>query len=207
MASNRNLAQGAASPTTDPRVDAYIAASPDYARPILTSLRTQIHAACPAVVETIKWSRPAFLYQGQIMVGLSAFKAHAAFGFWQDVAYRPGERDAFDHLTGMADLPDAARIAELTHEAMALIDAGKGKMARPKAAPKPEPEVPAALAAALESDAKAKAAFVAFPPSCRREYCEWIADAKRDETRAKRVTQTIEWLREGKRRNWKYENC
>lgn len=196
-----------ASTSTDPRIDAYIAAAPDYARPMLTELRAAIHAACPEVTEAIKWSRPAFLYKGQIMFGMSAFKAHAGFGFWQEVNYAEGERAAFDHATGMTDLPSRARLAALTAEAMALIDAGKGKMVRDRSVPKPEAEVPPALAEALARDDAAAATFNGFPPSCRREYCEWVEEAKRDETRAKRVAQTIEWLREGKRRNWKYENC
>lgn len=192
---------------TDPRIDAYIAKAPDYARPMLTELRAAIHAACPTVSEAIKWGRPAFLYKGQIMFGMSAFKAHAGFGFWQEVSYADGERDAFDRATGMADLPSRARLATLTAEAMALIDAGKGKLVRERGAPKPEADVPPALAAALAADDRAAATFNAFPPSSRRDYCEWIAEAKRDETRERRVAQAIEWLREGKRRNWKYENC
>jgi len=191
----------------DPRIDAYIAAAPDYARPLLAELRARIHAACPDIEEAIKWGRPSFLYKGQLMFGMSAFKAHAGFGFWQQVNYAPGEREAFDHATSAADLPGAARFAALAAEAMALIDAGKGKMACEKKPPRPAPDVPPALAEALAHDAAAAATFNAFPPSCRREYCEWIDEAKRDDTRARRVAQTIEWLREGKRRNWKYENC
>ncbi|MGL4314605.1 MAG: YdeI/OmpD-associated family protein [Sphingomonas sp.] len=193
--------------TTDARVDAYIAAAPDYAWPILTEIRARVHHGCPSVAEAIKWSRPAFLYRGQIMVGMSAFKAHAAFGFWQAVDYQGDERARFDRLTCLADLPSPARFADLLGQAMALIDDGKGKLPRPPRAPRPEAEVPPALAAALAADALAMATWTGFPPSCRREYAEWIAEAKRDETRARRIAETIAWLREGKRRNWKYEAC
>lgn len=203
---------------TDPRVTAYIAGKPDFARPILEHIRARIHAACPEVEESIKWSMPAFLYRGRPLANMAAFKAHASFGFWDrsallaagefaEVASR--DRDGmglYGKLTSVADLPDDATFDAQIRQAVAYAERGD----RPKRAvrpPKPEAEVPAALAEALAADGAASATWDAFSPSCRREYCEWIASAKRDETRVKRVATTVEQLREGKKLNWKYENC
>ena len=190
--------------TTDQRVDAYIAAAQPFARPVLAEIRARLHAACPALEEMIKWSRPSFLYRGQIMAGMAAFKAHLSFGFWQGVTLPPG---TVDRISSVADLPSPEAFAAMVHQAMALIDAGAGKLARTPRAPRPEAEIPPALAEALAADPAAAAMFNGFAPSCRRDYCEWIAEAKRDATRDKRVAEAIGWLREGKRRNWKYENC
>lgn len=197
---------------TDPRIDAYIARQADFARPILEHLRSAVHAACPEAEETMKWSMPHFLYKGQMLAGMAAFKAHATFGFWRgkEVLGETGaERDAmgqFGRLTSVDDLPSDDTLQALIRKAMALADSG-ARPARPKAAPKPEPETPPELAAALSANPAAKAAFEAFPPSGRREYVEWVVEAKRPETRAKRIAQAVEWMAEGKRRHWKYENC
>lgn len=193
----------------DPRIDAYIARQAEFARPILTHIRARMHAALPEVEEAIKWSHGFFSYKGRPLAGMAAFKAHATFGFWDNavegdagVALRRGK------FTSLADLPDDAEMEAQIRAAAARIDAGKKpdwiKRGGP---PKPEAQVPPELAEALADDEMAAATFNGFPPSCRREYCEWIAEAKRPETRAKRVAETIGWLREGKRRNWKYENC
>lgn len=198
--------------STDPRIDAYIARQADFARPILEHLRSAVHAACPETEETLKWSMPHFLYKGQMLAGMAAFKAHATFGFWRakEVLGETGaERDAmgqFGRLTSVADLPADDVLEALIRKAMALTDAGT-RPARPKAAPRPEPETPPELDAALSANPAARATFDGFPPSCRREYVEWVVDAKRPETRDKRIAQAVEWMAEGKRRNWKYENC
>ncbi|CAN5624817.1 hypothetical protein BH10PSE14_BH10PSE14_21930 [soil metagenome] len=196
--------------TTDPRITAYIAARPDFARPILEHLRERLHAVCPDVEETIKWGMPFFLHCGRPLANMAAFKAHASFGFWDRAGMAPGPaRDGmgqFGRLASLADLPDDAELDAAIRQAVALRDAGD----RPKRATRParpEAEVPPELATALAADAAASDTFTGFPPGCRREYCEWIAEAKRPETRDKRVVETIALLREGKRRNWKYENC
>jgi uncharacterized protein YdeI (YjbR/CyaY-like superfamily) len=192
----------------DPRVDDYIAKAQPFARPILTHLRDVIHQACPDAVETIKWSRPFFEHKGRMFAGLSAFKAHASLVLW-----RMGEGDAtsreregmgeFGKIASLADLPADAEVIAAVHEAMTAIDTGKP--ARAKKAPRPELSVPDELAAALAEAPGAKATFDGFSPSQRRDYNEWIAEAKRPETRAARVTQAIEWLFEGKPRHWKYQ--
>lgn len=195
---------------TDPRIDSYIADAAEFARSILTHLRAVMHEHCPAVDETIRWRMPFFDYKGRPLANMAAFKRHAAFGFWDRDTLKTGqERDGagqFGQLRTLADLPDDAVLAAKIREGMALIDAGDGPKRRERPA-KPEAEVPDALAEALAQDADAAATFAAFSASCRREYCEWIGDAKRDETRAKRVAEAIAMLREGKKRNWKYEAC
>ncbi len=196
----------------DERVDAYIERQAAFAKPILSKLRDAVHAACPDCDETLKWSMPSFMYKGRILANMAAFKAHATFGFWQakQVVGETGhERDAmgsFGRLTRVEDLPDEATLRSLVEKAVALIDSGE-KSPRPTKQPKPDLEMPADLEAALASNAAARAAYDGFPPSGRREYVEWLTEAKRPETRAKRLAQAVEWMAEGKRRHWKYEQC
>jgi uncharacterized protein YdeI (YjbR/CyaY-like superfamily) len=196
----------------DERIDAYIARQADFARPILERIRAAVHAACPEAEETMKWSMPHFMYKGRMMAGMAAFKAHATFGFWRgkEVLGETGaERDAmgqFGRLASAGDLPPDEVLQALIRKAAALNEAGP-KPSRPKQAANPGPETPADLAQALDANAPARATFDGFAPSCRREYVEWVVDAKRPETRARRVAQAVEWMAEGKRRNWKYEAC
>lgn len=193
---------------TDPRVDAYIAASAPFARPILEHIRARVRASCPAATETIKWGMPAFEYGGRQLAGMAAFKAHATFGFRGSGAPSTGrEREAmgqYGRIETLADLPPDDAFDAAIRAQMALIDSGS-RPARPPRAAKPEAQIPPVLRAALDADPVAAATFdERFAPSHRREYCEWIAEAKRDATRDARVRQTIAWLREGKQRNWKY---
>ena len=194
----------------DPRVDAYIARQAEFARPILTELRRRLHAACPDLNETLRWSMPSFDHKGKIVAQMAAFKAHATFGFWQREG-TPTEKQheamgQLGRLVSVDELPDEATFAGWVRAAVERIEDPVAPK-RPRAAPKGEAEVPPELAEALADDDRAAATFNGFPPSCRREYCEWIAEAKRAETRARRVAEAIGWLREGKRRNWKYEAC
>ena len=194
----------------DDRVDAYIAGQAGFARPILEQLRERVHAACPDCEETLKWSMPAFLYKGKQLAGMAAFKAHATFGFWHrgEVAgeqAKPGAMGDFGRLASIEDLPDERAFAAMVHKAMALIDAG-AKTVRSKTAKSPI-QMPPDLAAALAASPSARATFDGFPPSCRREYLEWVTEAKRPETRARRIAQAVEMMAAGKRRNWKYEAC
>jgi uncharacterized protein YdeI (YjbR/CyaY-like superfamily) len=195
---------------TDPRIDAYIDRQADFAQPILRHLRDMIHAACPDCEETLKWSMPSFLYKGKILAGFAAFKAHATFGYWNDSMLGEDSKNRsamgqFGRLASLDDLPDRTTLIDLTRQSMALVDSGAKP---PRATAKKAPfTVPQDLRAAIDAAPAAAATWEGFPPSCQREYVEWVTEAKRDETRAKRLTQTIEWLAEGKRRNWKYENC
>ncbi len=194
----------------DERVDAYIAKQADFARPILQHLREAVHAACPECEEAIKWGMPAFLYKGKQLAGMAAFKAHATFGFWQRSGDRgteskPGAMGDFGRLASLSDLPDEGELAALVAKNMALIDAG-AKTVRNKTVKVPI-EMPDDLAAALAASPAAQATFDSFPPGCRREYLEWVTEAKRPETRTRRIAQAVEMMAQGKRRNWKYEAC
>lgn len=197
--------------TTDPRVDAYIDKAAGFAQPILRHLRAAVHRGCPDVEETLRWNMPSFSYKGQILCQMAAFKEHATFGFWRstDVTGTPEVASAmgqFGRLASVADLPDDAALDALIRKAAALIDSGS-KAPRPPKHPKPPLDMPDDLGVALGANPAAQATFDGFPPGQKREYLDWIADAKRPETRTKRVAQAVEWMAEGKRRNWKYETC
>lgn len=206
--------------TTDPRIDAYIARSAAFAQPILRHLRELIHRACPEVEETLKWSMPSFTLRGKILCGIAAFKAHCAFHFWHsdmDAILAGGERNSaeamghFGRITSLADLPDDKTLLHCLDAAVKLNASGKPARKRPALSPsaprRPELPVPADFAAMLKRNKAAAVTFEKFSPSCRREYLEWVTEAKRPETREKRLLTTMEWLAEGKKRNWKYENC
>ncbi|MBN8481107.1 MAG: YdeI/OmpD-associated family protein [Xanthomonadales bacterium] len=199
---------------TDPRIDAYIDKAAPFAQPILRELRARVHAACPQVVETIKWGFPHFLHAGAILCSMAAFKQHVAFGFWKGALIEgvggPGARDdamgQFGRITAVRELPPKRTLAAIIRRAMELNEQGVKVPGRERTKSRAEAEVPDALAKALARNAKARRTFEAFAPSHRREYCEWIAEAKRDDTRERRVAQAIDWLAEGKARHWKYES-
>ena len=192
----------------DPRVEDYIANAPAFAKPILNEIRERVHAACPDVEEAMKWRQPSFEYKG-LMCGMAAFKDYCVFGYWKaplvlgpaaDGANAMGYRD---QIRSIAELPSKAVFKAQVKKAMALNDAGIN-VPKPARAPKAPVEVPEDLAAAVKKNKKAQAAFDRFSPSHRREYIEWITEAKTEATRTRRLLQTVEWLAEGKPRNWKY---
>ena len=199
-------------PLPDPRIDAYVAKSADFARPILTHLRAVVHEACPEVEETLKWGTPHFMYRG-MLGGMAAFREHCAFGFWKGalVAKAMGVKGAkpgagmgdFGRITSVRDLPTKRELVRWVKAAMRLNEAGVKRTPKAKA-PRAALPLPDDLAKALRQDAAARATWDGFPPSHRREYLEWLAEAKKPETRAKRLATTLEWLAEGKDRNWKY---
>jgi uncharacterized protein YdeI (YjbR/CyaY-like superfamily) len=197
--------------TRDPRVDDYIGRSAEFARPILERLRDVVHTSCPEVEETIKWSFPHFLHGGGILCYMAAFKEHAAFGFRSAsrVVGESASNEAMGQLGRIrrpSDLPPKKLLAGWIREAMTL--AAERKKAPKRMAPKAKAlRLPADLAAALGKHPKAKEGFDSFPPGAKREYVDWIVEAKREETREKRLATAIEWMSEGKRRNWKYEKC
>lgn len=191
----------------EPRIDAYIAKAQPFARPILEKVRERVHAVMPDVEEAMKWSHPTYMRGGKIVLGTAAFKQHAAVNFWRGaelgLSRSGGAMGQLGKLTSVDDLPkDLDAMIAKAFDVSAVPAAPK-----PKRAPKPMPDLHPDFAAALDKAPKAKAIMDAFPPSCRREYLEWIAEAKQDATRQKRVASAIEWLSQGKRRNWKYENC
>lgn len=197
----------------DRRIDDYIAKAEPFAQPILVRLRALVHEACPQVEETIKWGMPFFVSDGASLCHMAAFKRHAAFGFWRHAEVMGGERPAegmgsFGKLASLDDLPPKRQLVALLKQAAKLNASGGKPAARAaKKTPRPLPDVPDDFAAALKSAPVAKKVFDAFAPSHRREYLEWILDAKRPDTRARRIAQAVAWLAEGKSRNWKYEGC
>jgi uncharacterized protein YdeI (YjbR/CyaY-like superfamily) len=197
---------------TNPAVDAYIAKTAPFAKPILKKIRALFHKACPEIEEVMKWSFPHFEYRG-IVGSMAAFKQHATFGFWKASLMKDphGLLDADGEspmcrakITDVSELPPDAVLIEYIREAVALNEQGV-KVEKPKKEKKPDIEVPDYFQAALKKNKKALATFEAFSPSHRREYVEWIVDAKQEATRQKRLAQAIEWLAEGRSRNWKYE--
>jgi hypothetical protein len=199
----------------NPRVDAYINKSASFAQPILTHLRELLHKAVPEIEEDIKWSMPFFLYRGQMFGNLAAFKAHCSFGLFGAAMRDQLRKDGFESdgmgslgkITSLKDLPPNKILTGYIKQAATLIDDGAKTMTRPRKAPKPAPEVPVELTAALKKNKAATKVWADFSSSCQREYAEWITEAKRAETKEKRVAQAIEWIAEGKQRNWKYQNC
>jgi len=197
--------------TREPRIDAYIANAQPFARPILEKVRERVHAVLPDAEEAMKWSMPAYLLAGKIVLITAAFKGHMALNFWRGQELEAnhasvGAMGQFGKIRSIDELPSDAELDRLIREAAALAKSAPAPR-KPKHAPKPVPEMHPELAAALARSPKAKAVFDAFAPSHRREYLEWIGEAKRDETRQKRIATAIEWLTEGKKRNWHYERC
>ncbi|MDB6170551.1 MAG: hypothetical protein JWM88_3415 [Verrucomicrobia bacterium] len=199
--------------STDPRVDAYLDQAADFAKPVLIHVRRLVHRACPGAEETIKWGMPSFTYDGKILCGMAAFKEHCAFGFWhQGMAQAIGAAGAkaeqamgsLGRIATRADLPSDAAMVGYIRQAAKLIAAGGP--ARPKPKPRKPLRVPVDFAAALKKNRAAAEAFQGFAPGQRREYVEWITEARRDETRQTRLSTAIGWIAEGKKRNWQYAN-
>ena len=195
----------------DPRIDAYIDKAAPFAKPILEHVRERVHAAAPGAEETMKWSSPTFTVDGKILLGMAAFKAHAALNFWrgQELRGDAAKADAmgqFGKLTSVGDLPPDRELDALIREGAALARTAPAPR-KVKHEPKPEAELHPEFAAALKANPKAKEVLETFSPSARREYVDWVAEAKQDKTRSKRIADAVEWLTEGKKRHWKYENC
>lgn len=174
-------------------------------------MRERVHAAVPDVEETLKWSAPGFTLEGKILLMMAAFKAHAALNFWRgqeigDGTPKAGAMGQFGRLTSIGDLPPDDELDALIREAAELSRTAPAPR-KTKHAPKTAPTMHPEFAAALAKAPKAKAVLDGFPPSAQRDYLDWIAEAKQDATRQKRIATAIEWLAEGKRRHWKYQNC
>jgi uncharacterized protein YdeI (YjbR/CyaY-like superfamily) len=199
--------------TREARVDAYIEKSADFARPILAHLRGAVHEACPDVDEAMKWSFPHFLYKG-MLCSMAAFKEHCAFGFWKGalIVEKGGGKGEqamgqFGRITRLSDLPSNAVLRGYIKEAIRLNEAGVKAPSRAKPKTPREPVIPDDLASALRGNPRARANFDNFSPSHKREYVDWITEAKTQATRTRRLETAIEWMAEGKSRNWKYMNC
>jgi uncharacterized protein YdeI (YjbR/CyaY-like superfamily) len=195
----------------DPRIDVYIAKSARFAQPILKHLRKVVHAGCPEVEETMKWSMPHFDYKG-VMCGMAAFKEHCVFGFWKEAlifdSAKAPEKTAmgsFGCIKSLADLPGEKTLIGYVKKAAALNEAGIKAPGRTQPKKREPLSVPDYFRAALQKNAKARMTFENFPPSKKREYLEWVTGAKREETRKERLATSIKWLAEGKTRHWKYQ--
>ncbi len=194
----------------DPRVTACVENAPEFARPVLAYLREIVHEGCPLVVETIKWRMPSFEYRG-MFAGVAAFKAHCVCGFFKHEILVAADAKAleamgsFGCLRSLDDLPSRATLLRYVKQARKLNDDGVTAL-RTKTARKKPAAMHSEFAAASRRNAKAKKTLASFSASQQREYTEWIADAKRDEMRERRIETAIEWLTEGKTRNWKYES-
>jgi uncharacterized protein YdeI (YjbR/CyaY-like superfamily) len=190
----------------DSRVDAYIERAAPFARPILKHLRKVVRAGCPDAEETIKWNFPFFEHNG-IICFMSAFKEHCAFGFWKGSlifgAKHKGAMGHFGRITSINELPDAKALARYVRKAAKLNEAGVQK-SRPRSRAKQKVSVPSDLKAALQKNAKARKTFENFSYTNKKEYADWITDAKRDETRKRRLQTAIQWLTQGKPQNWRY---
>lgn len=197
----------------NPAFDDYINKAQPFAQPILTYIRALIHQTCPLVEEKIKWGMPFFYYKNEMLGNMAAFKNHCSFGFWKaalmsdkTLMYTAKTEVAMGHLgkiSSLKDLPTKAKFVGFIKEAMALNDAGIKVPKVKKEAP--ALETPNALADALKPNKKAKAVWDKFPPSHKKEYIQWIVEAKTEATQQKRITQALEWITEGKHRNWKYD--
>jgi uncharacterized protein YdeI (YjbR/CyaY-like superfamily) len=195
----------------DQRIDAYIAKAQPFAQPILSKVRERVHAVLPDVEETVKWSMPAYTVGGKIVLITAAFKAHMALNFWRGQELRGEQANAdamgqFGKIKSVNELPPDAELDRLIRQAAEMAKSAPAPR-KPKHAPKPPPELHPEFASALAKAPQAKAALDGFPPSAQRDYFEWISEAKQDATRQKRIATAIEWLNEGKRRHWKYQNC
>ena len=192
----------------DPRVDAYIAKSADFAKPILKHIREVVHEGCPEVEETMKWGMPHFEYEG-ILCGMGSFKEHCALHVWKgSLIVGDGPREAmgqFGRITRISDLPSEKILTGYIKQAMKLREDGVKNPARSKPRKKAALVVPSELTSALKKNKKAAAAFKEFPPSHKREYADWISEAKREDTRKRRADTAVEWMAEGESRNWNYE--
>jgi uncharacterized protein YdeI (YjbR/CyaY-like superfamily) len=198
--------------TFDPRVDAYIEKSADFAKPVLVHLRELVHKACPDITETLKWGMPSFGHKG-IVCGFAAFKNHCTFGFWKQSLMEtdafPKNKTAmgsFGRITSLKDLPSDKVMIGLIHQAVELNENGI-KVPKKPAPAKKKLVIPDDLTKALSRNKKAKDHFEKFSYSHKKDYVEWITEAKTEATRNKRLATTVDWLSEGKGRNWKYEKC
>jgi uncharacterized protein YdeI (YjbR/CyaY-like superfamily) len=192
-------------PNNDPRVDAYIAQAADFAKPVLNRIRRLVHAVCPEVTETIKWGSPFYEHRG-ILLTTPAFKKHCALIFWKGklIFGKDERREKLRRITAPDDLPGDEILNGYIQQAVQLNEAGTRTPARAKPKARPKPVPPDYFLAALQKNPSARRQFERLSPSCQREYVEWLTEARREETRARRLQTAIEWIAAGKSRNWKY---
>jgi len=201
----------------NPQFDEYQEGASDFAKPIMAHLRKLVHKQCPEVVEAIKWGNPHFDYKGEVLCIFAAYKNHCSFGFWKESLMSDARLKAnpdlkaakrfMGKLTSLSDLPSDSELIAFIQEAMALNDRGVNRAPRrdAKLAKAAEIAIPDAFAEQLSRHVQANQVFQSKSPSFRKEYVVWIADAKTDQTRQKRIDESLEWIAQGKGRFWKYE--
>ncbi|EJL75666.1 YdeI/OmpD-associated family protein [Chryseobacterium populi] len=195
------------------KVDGYIEKSQDFAKPILHYIRETVHEFCPEAEETMKWSFPHFIYQGKNLCAMASFKQHCTFGFWlekemktmQQITQNIEKNSMFSlgKITKIEDLPSKSQLKKAIKEAIELAELGVTLKKAPVS--KTEVEIPDYFRKALDKNKKAGEVFKKASPSFRKEYVMWVTEAKTENTRNKRLEQSLEWIAEGKSRNWKYE--
>ena len=199
----------------NPKVDGYIERAGAFAQPVLEHLRRLVHKACPEVEETIKWSMPFFVYRGEIVANMAAFKTHCSFGIWgreivaamrkDGLKVKGGGMGSLGKITSVKDLPKDAALLGYLRQATVLVKDGAKTFPKRTKVGKAEAEIPVELAAALKRNKTASKMFAEFSSGKKREYADWIAEAKQEATKLRRTAQAVEWIAEGKSRNWKYE--
>lgn len=198
----------------DERIDAYIAKSADFAKPVLIHIRDVVHRASPLINETVKWGMPFFDYKGPICM-MAAFKQHLGFGFWKasrlndpkgllQGSDEEAAAGSFGRIVTLDDLPPEEALIDFIHQMIKINESGVKEPKKPSA-PKAELPMPADFDKLLRGNLAAMDNFEKFSPSKKREYLEWFAEAKSEATREKRMEQALEWIAEGKSRNWKYQ--
>jgi uncharacterized protein YdeI (YjbR/CyaY-like superfamily) len=200
---------------TDPRIGTYIKKSADFAKPVLQHLRELVHKACPGVEENIKWGMPHFEYKGSILCSMASFRQHCTFGFWkasimkdpEDILQLVGKTAMghMDRIESLKDLPPDKILIAYIKEAAKLNEDDTRLPPKKKSTAKKELIVPGDLSSALQKNKKARATFEAFSYTNKKDYVEWITEAKSDITRETRLKTAIKWMAEGKIRNWKYQ--
>ncbi|MEP2101021.1 MAG: YdeI/OmpD-associated family protein [Parasphingorhabdus sp.] len=193
----------------DPRIDDYIDKVQDFAKPILLHLRALVHQACPDIEEAMKWSMPFFTLGGKNLCNMAAFKEHAAFGFWEGLNVEtPKAGEAMGHfgrIESLDDLPPDSELIEMIISVAKRLEQGSSPKVRPaRSKPVKVPPLPDDLAEAITANATAQRCYDGFAPGQKRDYIEWVIEAKRKETRQRRIAQAVIWMSEGKDRNWKY---
>ncbi|KAF2080744.1 YdeI/OmpD-associated family protein [Flavobacterium sharifuzzamanii] len=193
-------------------VTAYIAKMADFAKPILNHLREVIFSACPEAEENIKWGTPHYSYKGDHLVMMGGFKQHCSFSLYKAELMKDAEIQAsvkagkkfgyMDKIKDLSELPSKEKLTAYIKEAMVFNENGTAKPKPVKEKSTAEVVAPKEFVDALKKDTKATEIFESKSPSFRKNYIIWIADAKTDETRNKRISQSLEWIAEGKDRFW-----
>ncbi|MBK6396857.1 MAG: YdeI/OmpD-associated family protein [Bacteroidetes bacterium] len=194
----------------DKAIDQYIKQSKEFAQPILKHFRSLVHTHCPETEETLKWGFPHFQYKG-IMCSMASFSGHCAIGFWKGSLIPELQKiedssamGQLGRISDLKDLPSDKVLATIIKKAMKLNDEGVKSPTHSKPKSIVDVKIPDYILTAIKKNKKVAANFTAFSNSQQKEYVEWIEEAKTETTRIKRLETMLEWVSEGKIRNWKY---